>query len=109
MRVLTPVGDHSLPIQLYLVDTFTYSASALAAASVRSSAFRFMNERDLDVLFRCSALSLGLFFPFSEHKFMPSWAMAAGTRYSQDSPLSLAFHSQCGFTTTANVFAHAVR
>lgn len=26
--------DYSLPIQLYLVDSFTYAASALAAASV---------------------------------------------------------------------------
>jgi hypothetical protein len=32
--------NHSLPIQLYLVDTFTYAASALAAASVRPPSIR---------------------------------------------------------------------
>jgi hypothetical protein len=32
-----PSPPRSLPIQLYLVDTFTYAASALAAASVCSS------------------------------------------------------------------------
>ena len=32
---------HSLPIQLYLVDTFTYAASALAAASVFRSLLGF--------------------------------------------------------------------
>lgn len=33
--------DYSLPIQLYLVDTFTYAASALAAASVFRSMLGF--------------------------------------------------------------------
>lgn len=41
-RALT--HTHSLPIQLYLVDTFTYSASALAAASVRLSTFELRRE-----------------------------------------------------------------
>lgn len=38
---ITHLFLHSLPIQLYLVDTFTYAASALAAASVLRSTLGF--------------------------------------------------------------------
>jgi hypothetical protein len=37
----SPPLSYSLPIQLYLVDTFTYAASALAAASVFRSMLGF--------------------------------------------------------------------
>lgn len=107
MPLLNSADARSLPIQLYLVDTFTYSASALAAASVRISVF--MNEYGLDELSRCFVPSLGSFSPCLEHRCIASSVMVAGTRCSQDSPLSLVSRSPCGFITTANVFEHAVR
>ena len=41
IRFVLRVSLHSLPIQLYLVDTFTYAASALSAAAVFRSMLGF--------------------------------------------------------------------
>ena len=83
---------YSLPIQLYLVDTFTYAASALAAASVFRSmlgfAFPLFGQQMFDTLglgggnSLLAGLAIALGIPF------PIWLWFYGERMRANSSLA---------------------
>ena len=99
----------SLPIQLYLVDTFTFAASALAAASVRSVISHMPASGALIFApHRSSVPCLGLRSLSSANRCILPSAMAAATRCWQALPSCSASPSLSGSGSTARGYAPGV-